>query len=171
MRRLLAWADKGLIVIGNVFLAGFLTIVVIQVFARYVLQYPLPWTEELGVYLFVWASFVAAAVVVGMNDHFSIAFLADGLSATRRRILDVVGTILCMMFTLIMIVKGAEWSWRMVPASSSALQISQGAVYAILPLTGLYMLAHLAVRLRGILGADPITAPVASPHRGESGVL
>jgi TRAP-type transport system small permease protein len=147
VQRLLGWIDKCLLTVGNVFLAGFLALVVLQVFARYVLQYPLPWTEELGVYLFVWASFMAASVVVGMNDHFSISFLAECLSPQWRRLLDVLVTLLCILFALIVIVKGTGWSWRMLPTSSSVLQVSQGAIYVILPLSGVYMLVHLAARL------------------------
>jgi len=151
VQRLLAWTDKVLVTTGNLFLAGFLTIVVIQVLARYVFRYSLPWSEELGVYLFIWASFMAAAVVVGMNDHFSISFFAERLTGRGRRALDVIGTLLCMLFALIMVLKGAEWSWRMLPTSSSALQVSQGAVYVILPLSGLYIFAHLAVQLGRLL--------------------
>ena len=147
MQRLLAWVDKCLLTVGNLFLAGFLALVVLQVFARYVLQYPLPWTEELGVYLFVWASFMAASVVVGMNDHFSISFFAEWLSPQWRRLLDILVTLLCILFALIVIVKGTGWSWRMLPTSSSVLQVSQGAVYLILPMSGVYMFVHLAARL------------------------
>jgi len=154
VQRSLAWIDKCVLTVGNVFLAGFLALVVLQVFARYVLQYPLPWTEELGVYLFVWASFMAASVVVGLNDHFSISFLAECLTPQWRRALDIFVTLLCILFALIMIVKGSAWSWRMLPTSSSVLQVSQGAVYVVLPLSGVYMLVHLAARLRRLLGDE-----------------
>jgi TRAP-type C4-dicarboxylate transport system permease small subunit len=167
VQRLLAWTDKLVVITGNLFLAGFLTIVVVQVFARYVLHYALPWTEELGVYLFVWASFMAASVVVGMNDHFSISFFAEQLTGRRRGALDVIVTLLCILFALIMVLKGAGWSWRMLPTSSSVLQVPQGAVYVILPLSGLYMLAHLAVRFARLLSGEGETGDEVSRPKAD----
>ena len=51
----------------------------LQVFFRYVLEEPLPWSEELARYLFVWAALLAAAVTVGRNDKFTISILAERL--------------------------------------------------------------------------------------------
>jgi TRAP-type C4-dicarboxylate transport system permease small subunit len=42
----------------------------------------------------------------------------------------------------------------MLPTSSPVLQASQGVVYVILPLSGLYMLCHLAVRFVRLLNGD-----------------
>ena len=53
--RLLQRTDALVLGIAALFLAGYLTTVVLQVFVRYVLEYALPWTEEVGVYLFVWS--------------------------------------------------------------------------------------------------------------------
>ena len=153
MRQLLKWTDALVLTVVTLFLAGFLVIVLLQVFYRYVLASPLPWTEEVGVYLFVWASFLAAALVVGMNDHFSISLLVERLEGRMRWVLDVIITILCISFALIMVWKGSQWSWRMLPMFSPVLQLPQGAVYAVVPLSGLYMIAHLVVRLTTLLGA------------------
>lgn len=147
VRRLLKRIDALLLTVASLFLAGFLVSVLLQVFFRYVLEHSLPWTEEFGVYLFVWSSFMAAAVVVGMNDHFSIPLLVDGLRGRRRWILEVISTFLCILFGLVMVWKGAAWSWRMLSAYSPVLQLPQGAVYLIIPVSGLCMIAHLMARL------------------------
>jgi TRAP-type C4-dicarboxylate transport system permease small subunit len=135
-------------------MAGFLTTVVLQVFFRYVLEYSLPWTEEVGVYLFVWSSFMAASVLVGMNDHFSISLVTHWLDRRRRWMLNMVITVLCLFFCFIMAWKGTAWSWRMLATSSPVLQLPQGAVYAIVPLSGLYMAVHLVLRLVSLLGGS-----------------
>ena len=147
MRRVLRWTDALLLRTASLFMAGFLTTVVLQVFFRYVLEYSLPWTEELGVYLFVWSAFMAASVVVGMNDHFSISLVAEWLGLRQQAMLNVVITLLCLSFTSIMVWQGTTWSWRMLATFSPVLQLPQGAVYAIVPLSGVYMALHLALRL------------------------
>ena len=63
--------------VAAIFSAGFFVCVLVQVFYRYVLEAPLPWTEELARYLFVWAAMLAAAVSVGRNDQFNIPMFAD----------------------------------------------------------------------------------------------
>ena len=151
MPRVLRWADALLLGTAGLFLAGYLTTVVLQVFFRYVLEYALPWTEEVGVYLFVWSAFMAAAVVVGRNHHFAISLVAGWLGRTQERALQVVITLLCLAFTVIMMWMGTAWSWRMLGSFSPVLQLPQGAVYAIVPLSGAYMALHLAVRLRTLL--------------------
>jgi TRAP-type C4-dicarboxylate transport system permease small subunit len=149
--RLLQRADALVLGIAALFLAGYLTTVVLQVFVRYVLEYALPWTEEVGVYLFVWSAFMAAAVVVGRNGHFSISLVAGWLGRRQQRALHVLVAVLCLAFSAIMVWKGMAWSWRMLATSSPVLQLPQGAVYAIVPLAGGYMALHLVVRLWELL--------------------
>jgi len=103
--RVLRWADTLLLGTAGLFLAGYLTTVVLQVFFRYVLEYALPWTEEVGVYLFVWSAFMAAAVVVGKNDHFSISLVSEWLGRTSERSLQVAITLLCLSY------KRTPWLW------------------------------------------------------------
>ncbi len=151
MRRFLKWSDTVLLMTANLFLLGFLVSVVLQVFCRYALGTSIPWSEEAGVYLFIWSSFMAAAVIVGMNDHFTIAFVVENLSSRGRWIADVAGTLLCLLFVWIMVWKGTVWSSRMMWTLSPVMQLPQGAVYAIIPLSGLYMGVHFAVRLTTLL--------------------
>jgi TRAP-type C4-dicarboxylate transport system permease small subunit len=85
--------------------------------------------------------------------------------------LDVIVTLLCILFALVMVLKGARWSWRMLPTSSPVLQASQGAVYVILPLSGLYMLAHLAVRFTRLLRGGGETGDEVSRTRADDARL
>ncbi len=157
MRRFLAWADTLFVEVAALFSLGFLVCVSLQVLFRYVLEEPLPWSEELVRYLFVWAALLAAAVTVGRNDHFTIALVAERLPARGRWVLDVLGAALGIVFVLIVIWNGTAMSWRMGAAVSPVLQLSQGAVYAVIPLSGLYMLVHLLVRLATLVRVGPGT--------------
>ena len=158
MRRLLGWADTLFTEVAALFSFGFLVCVSLQVLFRYVLEEPLPWSEELARYLFVWAALLAAAVMVGRNDNFSISILVERLPVRGRWALDVVGAALGVLFVLIVLWKGVAMSWRMGGALSPVLQISQGLVYAVIPLSALYMLVHLLVRLVTLLRAGPSAA-------------
>jgi TRAP-type C4-dicarboxylate transport system permease small subunit len=156
MRRLLVWADTLFTEVAALFSFGFLVCVSLQVLFRYVLEEPLPWSEELARYLFVWAALLAAAVTVGRNDNFTIPILAERLPLRGRWALDVLAAALGVLFVLIMTWKGMAMSWRMGGALSPVLQISQGLAYAVIPLSALYMLVHLLVRFVTLLRIGPI---------------
>jgi TRAP-type C4-dicarboxylate transport system permease small subunit len=151
MRDLLQRVDTWILRIASLLFAGFLVCVVLQVFFRYVLQRPLDWSEELAVYLFIWSSLLAAAILVGKDEHFVISFFVERLCPASRRALEVAITLLCMGFALLVVVKGINWSWRMRSALSTILQVPQGTVYTIIPLSACYMLFHLLDRLMRLL--------------------
>lgn len=62
-------------------LAGLLLIavfgmIIFQVFTRYVLGIPLPWSEEVARLLVVWLTFVGAGFVASRNAHIAVDILA-----------------------------------------------------------------------------------------------
>lgn len=151
MRRLLTLSDKVLLWVATLCFAGFLISVSLQVSFRYVLEQPLPWSEEVAVYLFIWSSFIAAAVLVGKNEHFVIPVFVDKLAPHAQWVLEIFSNLLSLGFCAIVVLKGSAWSYRMLPFFTPVLQVSQGAVYAVLPLSGLYMTIHLVMRLAELL--------------------
>src|SRR5512141_3015004 len=53
--------------------------VVLQVASRYVFNRPTSWSEELARYLFVWITFLGAAVVIRKRRHVDVTVLTDRL--------------------------------------------------------------------------------------------
>lgn len=151
MRRFLRLSDTLFLGVAALFSAGFFVCVLLQVFYRYVLEAPLPWTEEMARYLFVWAAMLAAAVSVGRNDQFNIPLFADMLGSRSRHRLELFIVTLGLAFALVMVWKGLAMSARMMIAVSPVLPVSQGAVYLAIPISGAYMALHLGWRLRGLL--------------------
>ena len=71
-----------------------LLVMVCQVIARYVLDAPIPWSEEFARYSFVWISYIGCAYCVGVDGHTSITALRDKLPALGQKILIVVGNVI-----------------------------------------------------------------------------
>jgi TRAP-type C4-dicarboxylate transport system permease small subunit len=156
IRMLLRWSDRVFLGVAGLLSAGFLVAIALQVLFRYVLELPLPWTEELSRYLFVWAALIGAAVSVGRNDQFVIPILFDHLPALLQRMLDLVIQVLGLGFAAIMVWYGFEMAGRLMMAASPVLPIPQGSVYLVIPIAGLYMAVHLLWRLVARLSAsDP----------------
>jgi TRAP-type C4-dicarboxylate transport system permease small subunit len=160
--RLLAIADRAVMAFVALLTATFFVCVLLQVFVRYVLEQPLPWTDEVARYCFVWASFLAAAVIVGRGEHFNIDFMLEALPHRARSLLRLLGTALCIGFALILVVYGYRWSARLMFARSSVLELPQGLIYAVVPISAAYMALHLVLQLVGqfrALGRRPAGDP------------
>jgi TRAP-type C4-dicarboxylate transport system permease small subunit len=63
-------------------------IVLLQVFSRYVLGYPLIWAEELATYLLIWLGFTAASVAYKLRRHIAIQTVGGLMPARVMRVAD-----------------------------------------------------------------------------------
>jgi TRAP-type C4-dicarboxylate transport system permease small subunit len=148
---MIAWAlrvsDRLFLGVSALLSAGYLLSIAAQVFYRYVLEAPSPWTEEMARYLFIWSAFLAAAVSVGRNDQFSVPVLVDNLPSGPRRALWIFIDLAQLGFALAMLRYGSVIADRMMMARSPVLPIPQGLAYMVIPIAGGYMAVHLLCRL------------------------
>ncbi len=66
----------------------------IQVFLRYVFNYPLAWVEEVGRYLFIWSIFLGTVAAWVENRHIRITVLVDRLGSRANQLSKILGNIL-----------------------------------------------------------------------------
>jgi len=78
---------------GGLFLTLFI-VFVIQVMARFGLNKPLAWTDELAVILYVWIILWAAAFVVPEREHVAFDLLWNSAGPRTRRAMQLVGHLL-----------------------------------------------------------------------------
>ena len=67
---------------------------VIQVMARFGLNKPLAWTDELAVILYVWIILWAAAFMVPEREHVAFDLLWNSAGPRTRRVMQMVGHLL-----------------------------------------------------------------------------
>jgi TRAP-type C4-dicarboxylate transport system permease small subunit len=68
-------------------ITGMMTVLVIlQVICRYILKYPLAWTEEVARYLMLWMAFTSASCVIKRWDNIYVDFLINLLKQKPRRV-------------------------------------------------------------------------------------
>jgi TRAP-type C4-dicarboxylate transport system permease small subunit len=72
---------KALLVITGAMTA----LVILQVICRYVLKYPLVWTEEVARYLMLWMAFTSASCVIKRWDNIYVDFFINILKQKPRR--------------------------------------------------------------------------------------
>lgn len=128
---LLVTAGSAFVIIG--------TLIIAQVFARYVLSAPPIWTEELTRYIFVWLSWLSAAVVFRQGQHVVIEAITTFLPKKIKIWHDVLIRIFCVGILLFI----CKFGWEVTAftrSNSAALGIPMTYVYASAPVSSFIML-------------------------------
>lgn len=137
--------DKVLQPILIVLLAIMLLSVLWQVFSRYLLKEPSSFTEELARYLLIWIGTLGAAYAAGSKLHLAITLLPSKLSEENRKKLQVVLNILIITFSVTVFCIGGSrlvYITNVLGQKSPALGVPLFYVYAIIPFSGLLIIAY-----------------------------
>jgi TRAP-type C4-dicarboxylate transport system permease small subunit len=74
------------------------TLAFANVVTRYVITYPLAFTEEITISMFVWVTLLGASIAFRQNAHLSVTFFYDNMSPKVRRIFLLVANALSIAF-------------------------------------------------------------------------
>lgn len=147
-------------------LAGLFSAVIVVISAgivwRYLLNKPLVWTVELSRILFVWLTFIGAAVAVRDGVHVRVTLLVDLLPPAARRLLAHVNVILSLGFLALMMGLGNYWVYLSTGSKTPALNLPENwAVYGALP-AGFALASYYALRrlISGPTGKQNKNTPV-----------
>ena len=129
-----------------------------QVFARYVLQNPSSFTDELARYLLIWVGLMGACYAVGKKLHLAIELFTEKLSARNRLFSDLFIYAVIFLFALFVMVVGGIRLMQItliLNQVSAALQIKIGYVYSVIPLSGVVMMFYaVAFTVEDLSGAN-----------------
>jgi len=107
-----------------------------QIFCRYVLNESIPWSEEVVRYLFIWMTFLGAAIVLREKQQIRVTYFLDLLpNKVRDRVKDI-ESLLTRSLILVLAILGLIW----LMTSNVAISSSTGApvnmiIYSALPVT------------------------------------
>ena len=86
-----------------IILIAAVVIVAMQVVTRYIFKIPLPWSEEIARYLFLWLTWVGASYATKERKHVSIDLVYEKLPEKGQMICKVITNIIWMAFLLMMV--------------------------------------------------------------------
>jgi TRAP-type C4-dicarboxylate transport system permease small subunit len=136
--------------------------ILLQVFYRFVLGDPLSWSEELARYVFVWITFLGAAVAYRHGTHIVVDTIIVLLPRRVQAILGWVVDTLMVAALLTLLVEGIGIVKVNSNVEATMLEIPMSWVYASVPVSAALMLVYQVDRtlrrIRGRLG--PVAAPV-----------
>lgn len=140
----------------------------LQVLSRYVLEAPLPWTEELARFLLVWVAFLGSASVTRRKMHIAVEFLSSKFTGKVAGVINILLYLVMVIFlailfygTLVMF----ESSWPVHAGTMPWLRMSW--VYLGATIGVAVMLVHVLIHLIREIGNifNPATG-IAEPASG-----
>ena len=83
----------------------------VDVFLRYVFNRPTIWITEVSTYLFLYVIYLATAYALQEGMHIKVTFLLDFLGKGTQRIIDLVTSIMAIIFTVVLLWHTSGMTW------------------------------------------------------------
>lgn len=122
-----------------------------QVVSRFVIKSPIPWTESMLTYMFIWSSYLGASVAVAKNSHFMVDIFVNYLPAKYRRYIEVLVNLLIIFFAVFIVYKGMYLVIENRTQLMSAMPFSMSWPYLALPVSSLFMIIHTITRIYNLI--------------------
>lgn len=154
--------DRIEVFIGGLFLTLSVFIIVIQIVARTLFSFSFVGGDEIAAYAIVWSILFTASLAVKSNQHVRIDIIFTVVSKPVGRVLDMLGTLLSLSFTLYLTYSGWELvmeSHFLGELSMTMLRLPIWIPQTILPLGGALLSLRLIQRFVWLLKGSPYLEP------------
>jgi TRAP-type C4-dicarboxylate transport system permease small subunit len=138
---------------GSVILAVMAVITFLNVITRYMVKYPLAFTEEITVSMFVWLVLIGTSIGFRKNAHLAMTFVYDMAPPQARKVFFLIANGLSVIFFALLVWLGStqvwdEWS---LGATSDALAIPACIYSAGIPVFSALIIIRILQSSWGIL--------------------
>jgi len=101
-----------------------------QVIARYVLQTPLSWSEEMARFMLMWLSMLSAAYGFKTKSHFALKLLVGRFSGVSQKVIEIIVHVVVVLFFAILLYFSIIFVIGVKGHTAPALGISMQVPYA-----------------------------------------
>ena len=130
-------------------------LILLQVFFRFVIYMPFPWSEEAARYLMIWMGMLGSVVALENGRHIGVEFFMEKLPATIRRPLAVLVQVIMAGFLALMFRQGIELCMYNFDQQSPAMEISMLIPFSAIPVgCGLMVLVIVKNIFTGFTGSQ-----------------
>ncbi|GHA44039.1 C4-dicarboxylate ABC transporter substrate-binding protein [Amylibacter ulvae] len=140
--------EKALETIAVVLMLCATSVVVLQVFCRYVLNASLPWPEEAAQFCFVWAVFLGMALLTFRDRHIAISLFVPKLSPKHQSIHTVFTKVITVIACIILVIHGIDFMNRTLQVLP-ALRVPLKYLFMAVPVGSAIALVFLSAPIRG----------------------
>jgi TRAP-type C4-dicarboxylate transport system permease small subunit len=157
--------DKATLVICVALGGGMVGVLISGVIARYIMQNPMVWTEEIARALMIWTALLGISIVARRRSHLGVVLLMVRLPMSWQRFVKLFTDGLSMWFLCVLTVYGV----RMVESAKTQIEtatgISMSYFFICVPICGLLTMIQLAVVM--LIDLSRWGTPI-SPYNKES---
>lgn len=136
------WLQRIANAVGGLLFLALFTVFIVQIGARFGLNLPLPWTDELAVILYIWVILWAAAFVVPEREHVVFDLVWNSVGRRARQVMQIVGNLLIGGLALVGL--PASWDYVHFMAREGTPVLDVPLMWVYLPFV--LMLGALVVR-------------------------
>lgn len=143
--------DKLLYGLAGVSFLAMVALTCWQVFTRYLLKNPSPWSEELVSYLFGWMALIGASIVTGERGHMNIPVLVERQRPAVKKGLLLLSEGIAFAFSAVIFVYGGMKITSLAMGQlTSSLGVAVGVFYTVMPACGVLNMAYILLNMADI---------------------
>ncbi|MFZ0449773.1 MAG: TRAP transporter small permease [Desulfatiglandaceae bacterium] len=131
-------------------------IILIQIFFRFVIYKPVPWSEEAARYLMIWLGMMGSVVALRKGRHIGVTALVDALPVRISRVLICVVRLSMIGFMGIIAWEGVGLAIFNYPQLSAAMEITMMIPYMAVPVGAIMMTVDLIAEILHELFPTPV---------------
>lgn len=114
-----------------------------QVVTRFIINYPLSWSEEISRYAMIYIVFLGSALAVRTKDHIAIDFLLEIVNPKNKKRLTIITLLISALFFAMLTYFGFQLTLIVIDQATPTLQFSMAWAYAAIPAGSLLMLLNV----------------------------
>jgi TRAP-type C4-dicarboxylate transport system permease small subunit len=123
----------------------------LQVFYRYALEDPLPWTEEAAGFALLWYAMLASAVASQRGQEFVFRWATRLLPTALRRLLRLLVDVVTFLFLVVVLLESRAYLDVVSAQQATATQVSMAVPYAGLAVGSLALLIVYGFQILDVL--------------------
>ena len=127
---LMQWVEYAIVAISAVLLVFLVVALFLQVVSRYVIQQPLPWTEEGGRFALVWYAMLAASLAARKGQQFVFRWATLPLPNNLRLWLRQLVNVLTLAFLIVIFVQSVGYLSIVADQTATATRVNMQVPYA-----------------------------------------
>lgn len=151
--------------VENVLVTGLIlaatVVAIVQVIARYVFNNSLYWSEEFILYSLITMSFLTMGMGVRYASHISVEAVYAVASPRMAKLLQIGAACLGLVFAGVLIWYGAKLvtNTSRMGQLSPAMRIPVGYIYAVIPISGGFMVLRYLLVLQDLIAGRAYAPP------------
>jgi len=140
LNKIIYFGYKILVNFGAGLLALIICTITLGVISRYVFNKPFMWTEELGIFLLVWISFIGACCAGARSKHVLINLFLQKLSDKKAKAVELFGNIFVLFFLVVMLISSIYIQPKTIKLLSIVLRIPRNLYFLPVLITSVYLM-------------------------------